>query len=229
MGLNLPKPTYRLRTLGLRRGVYWYVMQFLRRAIGLHMHHVFVNASVSKSIIPTEPGYEHREIKPTELLPFINDDPILRRQITADFLSQSQVQNDRCVASFANDRLVGFDFSSTTKAPVTEQLEVIVPDGFTYGYKGWTHSEHRRKKLSLRRIQLKSSVDYMSIYYIETHNYPSLLRPYRYPSERRQHMGYVGWITFRGRQYPFASRLAKWIGFEFVRKGAETRRLYTER
>jgi len=229
MGLSLPELKHRVGTLGWHRSAYWYLLQFLSKALGLRLHHVFVSASAAKSIIATEPAYEHREVSPSELMPYIDDDPVLRDQLTPDFLRQSQTQNDECIASFFDDRLVGFDFSSTTKAPVTSQLEVLVPAGFSYGYKGWTHPDHRRKKLALRRIQLKSSVDYMTIYYIETHNYPSLLRPYRHPSERRQHMGYVGWVTIRGRQYPFASRRAKWIGFEFVRKGLKHRRLYTER
>ncbi len=39
-------------------------------------------------------------------------------------------------------------------------------------------------------------------------------------------MGLCGWITLFGRQIPFNTRRAKWIGFELVRKEDHRRRQY---
>jgi hypothetical protein len=164
-----------------------------------------------------------------ELIPYAESADELGEELDPEFLKQSAERGDICIASFFGEELAGFSFSSTSRAPVTSQLEVIVPSGFRYGFKSWTHPNHRRKKLSLGRTEAKGLRELISIYYIETHNYPSLLRPYRYPSDRRVHMGYVGWIELFGNRYPFATRRAKWIGFELVRKGAAFHRLYTER
>lgn len=60
----------------------------------------------------------------------------------------------------------------------------------------------------------------------ETHNYPSLLHGYRHPRLRGLRMGFCGWITVFGRQIPFNSRRARWIGFEFVRREDHRRRQY---
>jgi hypothetical protein len=63
--------------------------------------------------------------------------------------------------------------------------------------------------------------------YIETHNYLSLLRRARVPTQRRIPMGMCGWFTLFGREFPFNTRRAKWIGFEFVRKEDERVRRIT--
>jgi hypothetical protein len=114
---------------------------------------------------------------------------------------------------------------------VTEQLEVLVPDGFRYGYKGWTHPDHRRRNLSqkgtwVKKTQAGRPFGERGIWYIETHNYASLLRGYRNPRVRHINMGVVGWFTLFGRQIPFATRTAKWIGFHFSRRGQQPRRQY---
>jgi hypothetical protein len=39
-------------------------------------------------------------------------------------------------------------------------------------------------------------------------------------------MGFCGWITIFGRQIPFTSRRARWVGFELVRNDDNRRRQY---
>ena len=133
--------------------------------------------------------------------------------------------------TFYQGELVAFSFNSRVSAPVTDQLEVIVPEGFRYGYKSWTHVDHRRNNLSRMGGWFKQNFadrpfTERSISYIETHNYPSLLHGYRHPNLRQLRMGLVGWATLFGKQIPFSSRRAKWIGFQFQRKDKEYRRQY---
>lgn len=226
--MNLNSVKRRYSEFGLRRTAYWYLMTLLQHSIGLRLHHVFIRHGIpEKTRFRSPPGYSNREVTPDELLGYI-DTGAVSAELSADFLHASAARNDHCVASFFGEELVGFDFSSTTEAPVTSQLEIVVPPGFRYGYKGWTHPDHRRKHLSLLRIEAGYTTELAAMYYIETHNYPSLLRPYRYPVARRLHMGYIGWIEFRGRQYPFATRRARWVGIELQKKGAHKKRLYTE-
>jgi hypothetical protein len=106
-----------------------------------------------------------------------------------------------------------------------------VPAGFRYGYKGWTHPDHRRQNLSrmrgfVRRSCVAKDHQVRTISYIETHNYASLLHSYRSPTLRSIRMGFAGWITLFGRKIPFNSRHARWVGFEFVRKHDPGRRQY---
>ena len=228
--MNIEGLTSRINDWGLLRTLYWYFMTLVQQVFCFRIHHVFINPRLSgKVVIPLRPGYAHRDVSPAELIPYAAGSDELGEELDSKLLNEFSERGDVCVASFFGEELVGFSFSSTTRAPVTPQLEVIVPPGFRYGYKSWTHPDHRRKKLSLGRTETKRSRELISIYYIETHNYPSLLRPYRHPSSRRVHMGYVGWIEFLGRDYPFASRRAKWVGCEFVRRSSTFKRLYTER
>ena len=65
-----------------------------------------------------------------------------------------------------------------------------------------------------------------SIWYIEKGNFPSRMRGYRYPSQRGLKMGFVGWFTWFGKQIPFNSRTAKWLGVKMVRRGEGKPYLY---
>lgn len=98
-----------------------------------------------------------------------------------------------------------------------------------YTYKGWTHPDHRRAKLTAARIYLRQQLvrshrRQWSISYTETHNYASLLHGYRHPRARGVRMGFCGWITLFGRQIPFNSRRARWVGFELIRRDDDGQR-----
>ena len=114
---------------------------------------------------------------------------------------------------------------------MTDQLDVLVPPGFRYSYKAWTHPDHTRRNLQkatgfVRRAGPKRTFAERLVSYTETHNYPSLLHGYRHPNRRSLFMGYGGWITVFGTQIPFNSRQARKIGFEFVRRSDQRVRQY---
>ncbi len=217
----------RARYLGARRALYAALMNMLARLIGLHLHHVFINQGIaSDGQFVSNPAYVNRMVGFDELRSYAGR----VEGLDDEFLDFAETNGDVCAASFFGDELVGYDFSSSKRARVNEQLDILVPYGFSYGYKGWTHPDHRRHKLSLARIELKRDKRLgAGIYYIETHNYPSLMRPYRYPAARRLHMGYIGWVEIFGRLIPFATRRARWIGLEFVVRDDDGHRLYIER
>jgi hypothetical protein len=215
---------------GLKRALHWEVMNLLSK-LGVRVHYVTVGSDMREILGEDEPvvppGYETRMIGLEELRPYADRTPGL----ATDDLEAMFGRGDVCTANFFGDELVGFSFSSFTRARATSQLDVLIPDGFRYGYKAWTHPDHRRANLSrmrgyTRRRTLPFDHDRRSISYIETHNYPSLLHGYRHPRLRSLRMGLVGWITVFGRQIPFASRRARWIGLEFARTGDTRRRQY---
>lgn len=218
----------RVADWGLRRTCYWYLMTFLGRVFGLHLHYVYISGLPGRVPTAVAEGYEHREVPLAELMPYADGDDELGRELGREFLLQAMDRGDRCVASFFGAEPVGLDFASSKRLPATSQLDHIIPTGFLYSYKSWTHTAHRGKKLALGRIDVQWKQGLNFIYAIETHNYPSVLRPYRPPSERRIQMGYAGWIEIRGRQHPFVSRRAKWIGFGLVPTGGADKRRYVE-
>ncbi len=210
----------RRRDWGLKRALHWEVMQALSK-LGLRVHYVFVGSGMREIVGETEPvvppGYETRVVGLDDLLPYASD-PALSRA----FLETAFGRGDRCTANFFNGRLVGYSFNGYVRARVNDQIDVLVPPGFRYGYKSWTHSEHRRANLSrmrgyVRRKTLPVEHEQRNISLIETHNYASLLHGYRHPRLRGLRMGFAGWITLFGRKIPFTTRRARWIGLEFVR------------
>lgn len=221
----------RVADWGLLRAVHFHVMNALARIAGLHVHCVSVDAASRELRYQTPPrtppGYDTRFVDVEDLLPYADrttglDGDFVKRAIEAGYL---------CVANFYRGEIVGYTFQSRTRAPVTDQLDVIVPTGFRYGFKAWTHPDHRRRKLGEVRTYVQFTYgDHppgeRSVHYIECHNYPSLLHGYRHPRERRIRIGLVGWITVFGRHIPFNSRGAKWLGFLFVRREDTRPRLY---
>lgn len=228
---HLERFQQRTRDWGLRRALHWYLMNGLARAADFHIHYVTIEGTSRdlryQTPPRTAPGYETRVIEATELLPYTGKVPGL----DADFVKKAIDWNYECVANFHKGELVGYGFGARTRVRVNDQLDALVPAGFRYGFKSWTHPDHRRRKLGevrtyTRYVTAPKVPGERSIHYIETHNYPSLLHRYRHPRERRIRMGLVGWFTLFGRQIPFSSRCAKWLGFEFVRKEDTRVRLY---
>jgi hypothetical protein len=208
---------------GWRRGLHWALMSLLARRLGFHVHYVTVGVGRDDLADPTPPvipsGYTVRLVTLEDLLPYAGSVPDFSRE----FLEEAFRYDDECGAAFYGDQLVSFSFNRRARTTVTNQLDVLIPSGFRYSYKAWTHPDHTRRNLQkatgfVRRAGPKRTFGERVISYVETHNYPSLLHGYQHPSERQLFMGYVGWFALFGRQIPFSSRQAKKIGFEFVRK-----------
>lgn len=221
----------RAREWGLKRAVYWQVMHMLAKWLGFRIHRVYVGADrhdlrhVHPPAVP--PGYEIRWGRKEDFVPFVGKIPGLDQA----FVESAFARGDECSVAFYGDELVNFCFNTRSRARVTDQLDVLVPKGFRYVYKSWTHPDHRRRNLSamgafVRNTTREAPFHERSISYVETHNYPSLLRSYRHPSERAIKFGLVGWVTLFGRQIPFNSRKARRIGLEFVRNSDTGRRQY---
>ncbi len=213
----------RKKLWGLKRCLYWELMHALRSLFGFRIHYLSIGNSIDdiyRANLPVDnAGYETRMVKIAELLPFANLVP----DLDECFLQKARDNNDTCVANFYEGALVGFGFNSTRRTIVTSQIDLLVPEGFRYGYKGWTHPDHRRSNLGKLRARVRGENEIhpyheRPIWYIETHNYASLLHSHQPPRERNLRVGLIGWFSFFGRQIPFNSRNAKRYGIEMVRK-----------
>jgi len=165
-----------------------------------------------------------------DLLPFADR----VADLSADFLETAFARGDSCVASFyragagSDDDLVGFSFQSGGCAKVTGQLDILIPAGFRYTYKTWIHPAHRRRNLSQAQGYVRTHArthagtgddGARGMWYVETHNNASLLHSYRHPRDRYLDMGLIGWFSWFGRQIPFRTRRARWLGVELIRHG----------
>ena len=216
---------------GLRRCLYWELMNILRIAFGFQIHYLNIGNSIHDSfdenLCDPPDGYKTRKLDPQELLAWVDSVP----ELVPEILQTAIANGDMCFANFFEERLVGFDFISRTRTVVSDQLDILIPEGFRYGYKGWTHPDHRQSGLARMRARaMLESADRpyheRLIWYVETHNYSSLLHRYKPPREHNLRVGFIGWFSFFGKQLPFNSRNAKRYGVEFVRKEDSGNRQY---
>ncbi len=212
------------RLWGWGRLLYWVLMTVVSK-LGLRVHRVAANPlNPERPPVVLAEGYTTRYVEFDELARYVDSN----EGLDDDFISMAGGRGDRCIGNFYHGELVGYAFYATERARVTPQLDVLVPKGFRYGYKGWTHPDHRRKKLNKARAQLNWPNPGIPIWYIETHNFQSLLTTFRYPAERPVRMGYIGWFTIAGREFPFSTRVARRVGLRLVRREHDGRFLYTE-
>lgn len=222
----------RKRDWGMRRAIYWQVMHTLVRTIGLRLHRIEVSAERRDLWDPNPPevpaGYTTKICTKADLQPFVDTVPDFPPQ----FFKAAFDRGDDCSASFYEGKLVAFTFNSRSRTLANDQIDVLIPEGFRYGYKTWTHQDHRRRNLSRMLgyvLQQGANRPYeeRGIWIVETHNFASRLHTYRHPRNRSILVGYGGWFSFFGRHIPFNSRGAKWIGLEFVRKSDNRVRYYS--
>lgn len=213
---------------GSRRALFWAVMTLLQR-LGISINYVFVGADRddlkrSRPAPPVPSGYETRLATPQDFVGLDEQD----YRFDPSMIDRAFANNDSVAITLFQGKLVAYRCRTTVEAPVTEQLKLRVPDGFEYAYMAWVHADHRRRNLDAKAVWVLNqhspkSLSDRSIWYIAVHNYPSLLHRYEPPGQRRLRMGLVGWYTVFGKQVPFASRRAKWLGFEFEREHSRPR------
>ncbi len=212
----------RIANWGLRRAAYGFVMAVLART-GFHLHNVDVGADrydlMEDTQPPTPDGYLTRICAKEDLLPYVGR----HTELSDDFLNFAFDRGDVCSASFYEGVPVAYKFETRHRTEVNEQLDVLIPRGFVYSYRAWTHPDHRRRGLTsacayeLSRKRYEEHCLDRVIWYVETHNYPSLLHAVDSPKTWSLLMGYVGWFKIFGRMVPLNSRWASKIGFVFVR------------
>lgn len=222
----------RIRDWGWQRAIFWQIMHTLKEYFGITLSYVRVGADRTDLRDPNPPemppGYDVFVATKEDFEPFVGKVEFLDRE----FVDNAFANGDEASIALYDGELVGYSFATRVKARVTSQLELHVPKNFRYGYKAWTHEDHRRRNVSRMMSHVRIFNNPMrrweerGIWIVFVHNYPSLLHSYRHPSERSIRMGYVGWITLFGRQIPFNTRKAKWIGLELRRQGDERVRQY---
>lgn len=219
---------------GLPRMFAFYVFTLLEKWFGFHVYRVWVSSGLFGAKLDQLPqaipeAYPTRRVEPRDLIPYVSAE----NKLSEAFLKGAQARGDVATVVFHKEKIVSYGFESHTRTPFEHGLELIVPPGFRYGYKSWTHSDFRRKGLTKliskvkwdeRRAQGRLK---RRIWYIKFHNYPSLLTDvYEPPHQRPIHVGTLVVLKIIGRTLCFNSRRAKWFGSVLVRKSQPAYRTY---
>ena len=231
MANEVPRPTLTYKDRlewGWRRAGAWYFFQGVKHLLRIKVYRVWVangpdhafRAGLPKQL-PKE--YQTRLMEPIELVQYAKPE----NDLSIEFLEESQVRGDECTVSFYEGEVVGYLFTALKRTRVTDELDILIPSGHAYGYKSWTHRDHRRKGLTGVRLRVKQdwrdktgNKRPKTVWYMEYHNYPSMLNNnYRPPHERPLYLGVVCWARWFGRVFVYNGRRAKWMGVVLIRKG----------
>ena len=219
---------------GWRRLIAFYFFTLLERWLGLHVYRLWVGGGMVTTWheqlpkkVPDE--YPTRRLEPQDLIPYACEE----NKLTLAFLTDAQARGDSATVVFHEDSIVSYAFRSDSRTPFEHGLELLIPPGFSYAYKSWTHPDHRRRGLT--KYRSKVDWDYQrvnggprrGVWYIKFHNYPSLLTDvYEPPHQRPIYVGLLFVLKIFKRTVYFNSRHVKWFGSVLVRCGEPAYRTY---
>ena len=204
------------RSFGVLRTLHVEAFRTLAR-LGFHLYLVELGDDRNDIERPQLPdGYLTRPVDLQELRAWVG----VINGLSDEFLDEAIARGDRCVGNFYEGRLVGHGFVARQRAPVTDQLQVVVDDWLIYRYKGWTHPEHRRKYLSHARGRMNRELfplrqGMRTVDYVAVHNLPS---KYKHADLHPVRLGYCGYVRLFGREYPFTTRVPRRYGFRLERR-----------
>ena len=162
------------------RRVYAAAVGRLARWIGLKLFLIYLRPLGAGRENPEGLSIEYvfRELDVRDL-ERLADDP--QMQLDPGFLREAAQRGDLCFAILYRDRLVASRwYSFRESAPCEDGLHIhFAAPGRIYGYKMFTHPEHRGKRLHLLTMQLSDAALMRRGHtqvagYIETHNFSSL-------------------------------------------------------
>ena len=154
----------------------------------------------------------------TELTPYVDRTDALSKL----FLAEAAAKKHRCVWATKEDELAAFRIFGSHRAPVSNQLDLLVPEGLLYTYKGYTLPGHRRqgmaKWLSIVDERRLNPERKLWLWYIEKGNRASHLQMQSDDNVNANRIGMVGWFNLFGRELPFSSRSARRRGVQLTRQ-----------
>lgn len=166
----------------------------------------------------TRPGIAYRVVQAEELVE-ASSDPAL--ELNQDFVQAATARGDIAFGAFDGAIMVAYVWRSLGAAPHTPDLWVKVDRPYCYVYKSFTRPSYRGHHIG-PAIQLFSDVEMSKRGYeyragfVSITNYASLAAGKHMGSGP---IGYAGFIKCFRMLFPFRTRGAKNIGFEFfIRK-----------
>jgi hypothetical protein len=182
MPYSLNRITTELRLHGAGKVAEDIALRTVNRVVFLRVLHCMKLDSVNNDYLPSIPGYEGKFISRGELDEFAD-----RREweLSREFLDLAYGKDDQCYGFFRNRVLAAYQWYATTPTPTGWRgLIASFPRDYVYMYKGFTHPDHRGRRLypsgvtaALRHYLASGYKGILSI--VESNNFASLNSCYR--------------------------------------------------
>lgn len=204
-----------IRRWGLTKSLYLRVMRRLEKYLSFRLFVVSTRAfdpSAPHDVIPDDCAV--RVLREQELVQ-LSRNPEL--DLSQDFIAKASARGDICFGYLERGALVSYCWAGHKPTPAEAGLWVRFGEGHSYGYKALTLASHRGRHLQeclmhLADRWLTSHGYRYNINYIHGLNLPSIVANRRYGD---QPIGYVGYVRWFGRTFPFRSPGVKAGGFGF--------------
>ena len=144
-----------------------------------------------------------------------SENPAMR--ISPGFIQSALDRGDTAFGALHEGQVIAYVWRTMTRAPHVDGLWVRVSKPFRYGYKAFTHPDHRGKHLN-PAIALFTDAHGLAqgythdIGFVALHNLASLATG-KYKGFAT--LGYAGYVNWFGRKFTFRTPRVKEAGFEF--------------
>ena len=150
-------------------------------------------------------------------------------QMSEQFVRYAFANEMMCHAAFVHDKMVSYAWRSEHSAPHTEELDVAIAPGYSYGFKALTLAEFRGKGIypAIAEMEQRECLArglHHGISFTETHNRSAIIADRKFGNTI---VGLAGYIGTKNRPQCFRSKSVAQLGFGFVDTDKDSQRLST--
>jgi hypothetical protein len=206
-----------VRRWGLLRSLFGRVISRLKKFARLNIHWILVRDLVR---LPAEPhvpdGITVRLVQAEELLKAARDPEL---DMSSEFVHSALARGDIAFGAFDGDSMVCYSWRAFSSVPHVDGAWVKFDPPYHYGYKAFTRSSHRGRRILVAVALFADSYllergRVAQVAFTDIHNFASLAAQKVARSRRIGLAGYVKWFGFF---IPFRTPAVKRIGFAFER------------
>ena len=199
--------------MGWGRALLARILSRIERLFRLSVYCVNVRALKKQKGAAPSTGVTFRKLTAAELLAAARN-PELDLDLDPDFIRTATARGDLAWGVFEHDKLVGYTWRASSRAPFTDGLWVRVPDSFQYGYKSYTEPSYRGRGLypAVGRVADEQSLELgypAMLHLVDISNIASLRAASQLGSKTS---GYAGYMKLFGKPVTFHTPGARSLG-----------------
>jgi hypothetical protein len=199
--------------MGWGRALLARMLSRLERLFRFSVYCVNVRTLKQRSDAAPSASIRYRKLSAAELLAATEN---IDLELEPEFIREATARGDLAWGAFEQDKLVGYTWRASSRAPFVDGLWVRVPHPLQYGYKSYTQPSHRGRGIypAVGRVADEQSLQLgypAMLHLVDISNIPSLRAATQLGSRTS---GYTGYVKVFGRHVTFRTPGARSIGVE---------------
>ena len=204
-----------IREFGWLNTIKHYVIEVINKVTFFRIYQLMVIDQLKPEWLTLDPQYTCRFFNADELRAIINHEAT---DLSDDFVDTALAKSDLCCAILHGNSLASYGWYSNQATLINPHLRLSTPNNYTYMYHGYTHQNHRGRRLHAIRV-MHGLKEYLQngatglIFYVEADNHRSLRSAARLNA---QNFGRVVAIRLFGKYHVFHSPGCKKYGIDIT-------------